>query len=122
MVLRSLVQERHLWCAHWAHEMHALTPASPQPTFCPAQAAFGPFYRIEQLIISSQSSDGDGDPILTDANVKLLFDIQAEVDALRAPAAVRLLQGMDLSCCAKAGDHMLTLPCALVCLVLSSFC
>ena len=56
------------------------------------QAAFGPFYRIEQLIISTQPGEGDdeADPILTDANIKLLFSIQAEVDAMRASMPVRL--------------------------------
>lgn len=59
---------------------------------CLAQAAFGPFYRIEQLIISTQPGDGGNasDAILTDANIKLLFDIQAEVDSLRASDSVRL--------------------------------
>ena len=59
---------------------------------CPAQAAFGPFYRIEQLIISTQSGDSSNasDPILTDANIKLLFNIQAEVDALHASESVRI--------------------------------
>lgn len=54
------------------------------------QAAFGPFMRIEQLIISSipgGASDSQS-PIVTDANIRLLFDIQAEVDKLSAPVAV----------------------------------
>ena len=59
-----------------------------------AQAAFGPFYRIEQLILSTtpaaqspyQSPSGLA-AILTDANIKLLFQMQAAVDALAAPVA-----------------------------------
>jgi Niemann-Pick C1 protein len=59
-----------------------------------AQAAFGPFYRIEQLILSttpaaqSPYQSPSGLPaILTDANIKLLFRMQAAVDALAAPVA-----------------------------------
>jgi hypothetical protein len=59
-----------------------------------AQAAFGPFYRIEQLILSttpaaqSPYQSPSGLPaILTDANIKLLFQMQAAVDALAAPVA-----------------------------------
>ncbi|XP_010539022.1 PREDICTED: Niemann-Pick C1 protein-like isoform X2 [Tarenaya hassleriana] len=45
-----------------------------------------PFYRIEQLILATVPNSGDGKapPILTEDNVKLLFDIQKKVDDLRA--------------------------------------
>ena len=48
------------------------------------QAAFGPFMRIEQLIISTVPSASSGalPPIVTDDNIKLLFDIQEQVDNL----------------------------------------
>ncbi len=55
------------------------------------QAAFGEFYRIEQLIISTTNSSSSrhrtpsGLPsIVTPANIKLLFAMQARVDALTA--------------------------------------
>ncbi len=50
------------------------------------QASFGPFYRIEQLIVSTKDP---GAPIVTDANIRLLFEMQAQIDALSAhvPAA-----------------------------------
>ena len=58
------------------------------------QAAFGPFYRIEQLILSTTPAaqapyqTPSGLPaILTDANIRLLFQIQAAVDALAGPVA-----------------------------------
>ena len=48
-----------------------------------AQASFGPFYRIEQLILTSAWASGSGAraqsgraPIVTDANIQLLFDMQ----------------------------------------------
>eukprot|EP00884_Botryococcus_braunii_P021147 jgi/Botrbrau1/7716/Bobra.0159s0148.1 len=50
--------------------------------------AFGEFYRIEQLILSTtkpgSSATGQA-PIVSDANIKLLFAMQDEVDALRVP-------------------------------------
>jgi Niemann-Pick C1 protein len=53
------------------------------------QESFGAFYRIEQLILSttpkaaSQCTAQSGLPaIVTDENIKLLFRMQAEVDAL----------------------------------------
>ena len=57
-----------------------------------AQASFGPFYRIEQLILSTTPAaqapyqTPSGLPaILTDANIRLLFQMQAAVDALAGP-------------------------------------
>ena len=48
-----------------------------------AQASFGPFYRIEQLILTSARASGADErtqsgrtPIVTDANIQLLFDMQ----------------------------------------------
>ena len=59
-----------------------------------AQASFGPFYRIEQLILSTTPAaqapyqTPSGLPaILTDANIRLLFQMQAAVDALAGPVA-----------------------------------
>ena len=56
-------------------------PRRPGP---PAQASFGAFYRIEQLILTTLPPDGAagaGQPerpsIVTDANIRLLFDMQA---------------------------------------------
>ncbi|XP_019056675.1 PREDICTED: Niemann-Pick C1 protein-like [Tarenaya hassleriana] len=45
-----------------------------------------PFYRIEQLILATvpNSPNGKAPPILTEENIKLLFDIQKKVDGLRA--------------------------------------
>ncbi|CAA0807018.1 Patched family protein [Striga hermonthica] len=44
-----------------------------------------PFYRIEQLIIATiPDSRGKAPSILTDSNIKLLFDIQKRVDTIRA--------------------------------------
>ena len=58
------------------------------------QATFGPFYRIEQLILSTTPAaqapyqSPSGMPaILTDANIRLLFQMQRAVDALAAPIA-----------------------------------
>lgn len=52
------------------------------------QAAFGEFYRIEQLILSTtqpgSSATGQA-PIVSDANIRLLFAMQAEVDGLQVP-------------------------------------
>ena len=59
------------------------------------QEAFGPFYRIEQLLLTTQASGrgryttpGGLPAILTDANIQLLFDMQDEVDALTAHTKV----------------------------------
>ena len=56
-------------------------PRRPGP---PAQASFGAFYRIEQLILTTLPPDGaagagqpERPPIVTDANIRLLFDMQA---------------------------------------------
>lgn len=48
--------------------------------------------RIEQLIISTVPSSKMSTlpPIITDANIKLLFDIQERVDNLTAPFQVTL--------------------------------
>ncbi|KAL2512716.1 Patched family protein [Abeliophyllum distichum] len=45
-----------------------------------------PFYRIEQLIIATipASVHGKAPSIVTESNIKLLFDIQKKVDAIRA--------------------------------------
>ena len=54
------------------------------------QASFGPFYRIEQLILSTVPRSEGGHfthaqppeplpPIVTDANIRLLFAMQAQV-------------------------------------------
>ncbi|KAK4351829.1 hypothetical protein RND71_027347 [Anisodus tanguticus] len=45
-----------------------------------------PFYRIEQLIIGtiSDADNGKSPPIVTEDNMKLLFDIQNKIDAIKA--------------------------------------
>ncbi|XP_062099185.1 uncharacterized protein LOC133805100 [Humulus lupulus] len=44
-----------------------------------------PFYRIEQLILATiPDADGKSPSIVTEANIKLLFEIQKKVDGLRA--------------------------------------
>ncbi|XP_019187240.1 PREDICTED: Niemann-Pick C1 protein-like [Ipomoea nil] len=45
-----------------------------------------PFYRIEQLIIAvnPDMKNGKSPPIVTEDNIKLLFDIQRKVDAIKA--------------------------------------
>ncbi|KAH0684970.1 hypothetical protein KY285_022517 [Solanum tuberosum] len=45
-----------------------------------------PFYRIEQLIIGtiSDADNGKSPPIVTEDNMKLLFDIQKKIDAIQA--------------------------------------
>ena len=49
------------------------------------EAAFGPFFRISQVIISTD----DASPITTDANVRLLFDVHEAIERVRAPAPGR---------------------------------
>lgn len=46
--------------------------------------------RIEQLILSTRSmgANDSAPPIVSDANIKLLFDMQGEVDSLTAAVAV----------------------------------
>lgn len=80
------------------------------------QASFGPFYRIEQLILSTtpaaqaQYMTPSGLPaILTDANIRLLFRMQAAIDALAAPVkdsnATAMLQQV---CFKPLGDDCAT--------------
>jgi Niemann-Pick C1 protein len=59
------------------------------------QASFGPFYRIEQLLLTTlprgrgRYTTPDGLPaIVTDDNIELLFDIQSDVDGLTAQTKV----------------------------------
>lgn len=54
------------------------------------EASFGPFYRVSQIIISTTPSSASnytsttGLPsIVTDANIRLLFDMQYLVDSLK---------------------------------------
>lgn len=61
------------------------------------EASFGPFYRVEQLIVSttpdSQSpyvSTSGLPSIVTDANINLLFAMQQEVDQLSGTDGVVL--------------------------------
>ena len=53
------------------------------------EASFGPFYRVSQLILSTTPSSlsnftsaGGLPSIVTDANIRLLFDMQYMVDSL----------------------------------------
>jgi len=54
------------------------------------ESSFGPFYRVSQIIISTTPSSASnytsttGLPsIVTDANIRLLFDMQYLVDSLK---------------------------------------
>lgn len=76
---------------------NTLRPNHPKPSLVSIvqdisglQAAFGPFMRIEQLIISTipYFPSGAARPIVTDAYIKLLFDVQDEVEKLTAPVKV----------------------------------
>lgn len=76
-------------CAGSSHSSLALFHALH--TLRHKQAAFGPFYRITQLILTttpaanSSGATPSGLPaIVTDAHIRLLFDMQAEIDALVA--------------------------------------
>ena len=59
------------------------------------EAAFGPFYRVSQLILSTTPAAANSShltpsglpAILIDANLRLLFDMQAAVDAVTADSA-----------------------------------
>jgi hypothetical protein len=77
------------------------------------QASFGPFYRIEQLILSTQPRPaGRGHithadpeelpPIVTDANIRLLFAMQAQVSTAVAPVH-------HLLCCSPTPKPMSTI-------------
>ena len=105
------------------------------------QATFGPFYRIEQLILSTTPAaqapykSPSGLPaILTDANIKLLFQMQKAVDALAAPVAGSNASAMLQQVCYKplgndcatqsvlqawlhllAGTLQMVMPCAASC-------
>lgn len=68
------------------------------------EAAFGPFYRVAQLIVTTTpaaaanfTSPGSGLPaVVTEANLRLLFDMQDAVDAISgARGALRLCLGGD---------------------------
>ncbi|XP_072956194.1 uncharacterized protein [Typha angustifolia] len=57
-----------------------------------------PFYRIEQLMLATVpvSSSGDSSSIVTDKNVKLLFEIQKKVDGLRANYSGNMISLTDI--------------------------
>jgi Niemann-Pick C1 protein len=68
-----------------------------------------PFYRIEQLIIATvQTSSHEKAPeILTDDNIKLLFDIQKKVDGLRANHSGSMVSLTDI-CMKPLGEDCAT--------------
>lgn len=64
------------------------------------EASFGPFYRVDQFILRTKPGLGGGGappdaaaaaapPIMTHEHIELLFDMQAEVDAIRGERAGR---------------------------------
>lgn len=67
-----------------------------------------PFYRIEQLILATVPGSKDSPPpsIVTDANLKLLFDLQEKVDNVRGNHSGKLISLQDI--CLKP----LGTPCA----------
>lgn len=78
-------------CRAPAHGLHTQGSLMVQRHASPAQASFGPFYRITQLILTTTPAANStfvapsGLPaIVTDAHIRLLFGMQAEVDALAA--------------------------------------
>jgi Niemann-Pick C1 protein len=59
------------------------------------EASFGPFYRVAQIIISTTPTSNStyisrtGLPsIVTDANIRLLFDMQYLVDSLKGASTL----------------------------------
>lgn len=68
-----------------------------------------PFYRIEQLIIATvpKSSHETAPEILTDDNIKLLFDIQKKVDGLRANHSGSMVSLTDI-CMKPLGEDCAT--------------
>ncbi|EFH67498.1 predicted protein [Arabidopsis lyrata subsp. lyrata] len=68
-----------------------------------------PFYRIEQLIIATvqKSSHEKAPEILTDDNIKLLFDIQKKVDGLRANHSGSMVSLTDI-CMKPLGEDCAT--------------
>ncbi|WCJ44712.1 NPC intracellular cholesterol transporter 1 [Euphorbia peplus] len=64
-----------------------------------------PFYRIEQLIIATTPSavDGKSPSIVTESNIKLLFEIQKKVDGLRANYSGSMVSLTDI--CMKPLDQ-----------------
>ncbi|XP_024537549.1 NPC intracellular cholesterol transporter 1 isoform X1 [Selaginella moellendorffii] len=56
-----------------------------------------PFYRIEQLILATlPDENGVSPPILTDDNLKLMFEIQNKVDDLRGNLSGRMVSLQDI--------------------------
>ncbi|KAJ8772723.1 hypothetical protein K2173_027900 [Erythroxylum novogranatense] len=63
-----------------------------------------PFYRIEQLIIATvPDGDGNSASIMTEDNVKLLFDVQKKVDGIRANYSGSMIALTDI--CLKPLDQ-----------------
>ncbi|XP_050204981.1 uncharacterized protein LOC126655019 [Mercurialis annua] len=64
-----------------------------------------PFYRIEQLIISTtpKAEDEKSPSILTENNIKLLFDLQKKVDGIRANYSGSMISLSDI--CLKPLDQ-----------------
>ncbi|CAN6827337.1 unnamed protein product [Brassica oleracea] len=65
-----------------------------------------PFYRIEQLIIATAPKSSQPE-ILTDDNIKLLFDIQKKVDGLRANHSGSMVSLTDI-CMKPLGENCAT--------------
>ncbi|XP_020260992.1 Niemann-Pick C1 protein-like isoform X2 [Asparagus officinalis] len=68
-----------------------------------------PFYRIEQLILATipDSKDGKSPSIVTDKNIKLLFEIQNKIDGLKANYSGSMVSLTDI-CLKPLGDDCAT--------------
>lgn len=68
-----------------------------------------PFYRIEQLILAtiSVSEDGKSPSIVTDENMKLLFEIQHKIDGLKANYSGSMISLTDI-CLKPLGNDCAT--------------
>eukprot|EP00850_Spirogloea_muscicola_P011841 SM000075S21930 [mRNA] locus=s75:132909:143830:+ [translate_table: standard] len=58
----------------------------------------GPFYRIEQLIFSTTRDNGEkqGPSIITERNLKFMFDVQSKIDKLRANSSEQTVSLEDI--------------------------
>ncbi|KAG8369281.1 hypothetical protein BUALT_Bualt15G0135100 [Buddleja alternifolia] len=68
-----------------------------------------PFYRIQQLVIATipESKGGKAPPIVSESNIKLLFDIQKKVDAMRVNYAGKMVSLTDI-CLKPLGEDCAT--------------
>jgi Niemann-Pick C1 protein len=76
------------------------------------EASFGPFYRVSQLILSTTATSNgsyvstSGMPgVVTDDNIRLLFDMQDKVDVLSGVCSNSNNVVLDLKCTSAADQH-----------------